>query len=156
MAELNRVYSAVEIMQSLPHRFPIILVDRVTEITDNGGKGYKNISMNEAIFQGHFPGSPIYPGVYILEGLAQCAGFIALRKIEAKDDPAQGKKERLTYFMMIDGVKFRKMVVPGDRLDYEIEFIKQSSKIVKFKAVAKVNGELAAEAEMTAMMDEKK
>lgn len=151
---INRTYNTKEIMEVLPHRYPILLLDGVTEITDEGGKGFKNVTAHEPVFQGHFPLKPIYPGVYIVEGLAQCSGFIALKLLE-KMDPVKydSRKEKLIYFMMIDNVKFRRMVLPEDKLDYEITIIKLSPRIAKFKGVAKVGGELAAEAEMTAMMD---
>ncbi|MCX7820976.1 MAG: 3-hydroxyacyl-ACP dehydratase FabZ [Brevinematales bacterium] len=155
MSEVQKEYDIVEIMKYIPHRFPFLLVDRVTEINENGGKGYKNVTMNEWFFQGHFPGRPIYPGVLIVEGMAQCAGFIALKILEAKN-PESANKENLMYFMMIDKTKFRKMVLPGDKLEYEISIIKLSGKIAKFQGYARVNGELCAEAEMTAMIDERK
>ncbi len=155
MSEVQKEYDIVEIMKYLPHRFPFLLVDKVTEITENGGKGYKNVTMNEWFFQGHFPGKPIYPGVLIVEGMAQCAGFIALKILEAKN-PENANKENLMYFMMIDKTKFRRMVLPGDKLEYEISIIKLGGKIAKFQGLAKVNGELCAEAEMTAMIDERK
>jgi 3-hydroxyacyl-[acyl-carrier-protein] dehydratase len=153
--EENKTYDIVEIMKVLPHRYPFLLVDKVTEITETGGKGYKNVTMNEQFFQGHFPGRPIMPGVLQIEGMAQCAGFIAL-KLLAKNDPNfDTTKQKLIYFMMIDKVKFRRPVLPGDKLDYEITVIKLGGKIAKFSGVTKVNGEKAAEAEMTAMMDDK-
>ncbi len=155
MSEVKKEYDVIEIMKYLPHRPPFLLVDRVTEVTENGGKGYKCVTMNEWFFQGHFPGKPIYPGVLIIEGMAQCAGFVALKILEGKNPDAE-KKENLMYFMMIDKAKFRKMVLPGDKLDYEISIIKLGGKIAKFQGYAKVNGELCAEAEMTAMIDEKK
>jgi 3-hydroxyacyl-[acyl-carrier-protein] dehydratase len=154
MSEFQKeAYDITEIMKVLPHRYPFLLVDKVTEIHEKGGKGYKNVSMNEEFFQGHFPGKPVMPGVLIIEGMAQCSGFIALKILEKTDphfDAAQGK---IIYFMMIDKAKFRRPVVPGDRLDFEIEVLKLSSRIARFMGYAKVNGELAAEAEMTAMLE---
>jgi len=93
-------------------------------------KALKNITKDEPVFQGHFPSKPIYPGVYIIEGMAQCSGFIALKILE-KQDPVKydPKKDKLMYFMMIDKVKFRRMVLPGDKLDYEIQVLKLSGKI---------------------------
>lgn len=155
MVESKKEYDVTEIMKYLPHRYPFLLVDRVTEITDEGGRGYKNVTMNEWFFQGHFPGKPIYPGVLIIEGMAQCAGFVALKIYESKNQESS-KKEHLMYFMMIDKAKFRKMVLPGDKLEYKVTILKLSSKIAKFQGIAEINGEVCAEAEMTAMIDEKK
>jgi len=154
MENQNREYDVTEIMNFLPHRYPFLLVDRITEVSEQGGKGYKNVTMNEWFFQGHFPGKPIYPGVLIIEGMAQCAGFVALKIYESKN-PGENKKEHLMYFMMIDKAKFRKMVLPGDKLEYEVSIIRLGGKIAKFQGYAKVNGEICAEAEMTAMIEEK-
>ena len=148
----QKVHDIQDILKVLPHRYPILLVDRVEEIFENGGKGYKNVTFNEPFFQGHFPGKPVMPGVLIVEGMAQCSGYIALKILEkqGKTDPEQ---EKIILFMMIDKCKFRRMVVPGDRLDYEIEILKLGQKVSKFKGTAKVNGEIAAEAELVAMME---
>lgn len=152
----KQIYNVTEIMSVLPHRFPFLLVDRVTEITENGGKGFKNATMNEAFFQGHFPGHPIYPGVLIIEGMAQCAGFIALKILEAREAKSEGpKKQKLIFFASIDGVKFRNPVSPGDRLEYEVEVVKLSSRLGKFKGVTKVDGKVCTEAEMVAVMADK-
>lgn len=150
----NQVHDIQDILKVLPHRYPILLVDRVTEVNENGGKGYKNVSVNEPFFQGHFPGKPIMPGVLIVEGMAQCSGFIALKILESQGK-VSADQEKIILFMMIDKCKFRRVVIPGDRLDYEIEVMKLSPKIAKFKGIAKVNGEIAAEAEMTAMMEDR-
>ncbi len=82
--EKMKCFNIQDIMSVLPHRYPFLLVDRITEVSDNGGKGYKNVSMNEEFFQGHFPGKPIMPGVLIVEGMAQCSAFIALKILEKK------------------------------------------------------------------------
>lgn len=155
MAEENKVYDILDIMKVLPHRYPFLLVDKVTEVSETGGKGYKNVTMNEEFFQGHFPGRPVMPGVLIVEGMAQCSGFIALKILEKTDPKFDPNKPKIILFMMIDKVKFRRQVLPGDKLDYEITVMKLSSRIAKFAGVATVNGEKAAEAEMTAMMDDK-
>jgi 3-hydroxyacyl-[acyl-carrier-protein] dehydratase len=147
----QKIYDVTEIMNVLPHRFPMLLVDRVTEVNDNGGKGFKNVTINEDFFNGHFPGAPVMPGVLIVEGMAQCAGFIALKMLEAQGKVSEGGSDIVIYFMTIDGVKFRKPVKPGDRLDYNIEVIKMSESRGKFKGYATVDGEACAEAEMMAM-----
>lgn len=146
----NNILDINKIMEILPHRYPFLLVDRVTEIGENGGKGYKNVTINEPFFQGHFPGRPVMPGVLIIEALAQFGGLTAVNILEK-----QGKAvaNSLFYFMMIDKAKFRQPVLPGDRLDFEVEFIKLSSKVIKFAAKAYVGANLAAEAELTAMMN---
>jgi 3-hydroxyacyl-[acyl-carrier-protein] dehydratase len=149
----NKVYDTCDIMKTLPHRYPFLLVDRVTEITEEGGKGYKNVTMNEEFFQGHFPGRPIMPGVLIIEGMAQCSGFISFKIWESKNENSvQENKEKSIFFMMIDKCKFRKPVVPGDKLEYEVQILKLSTRIGKYMGVAKVNGEVVAEAELTAML----
>ena len=155
MSEQKQVYDILDIMKVLPHRYPFLLVDKVTEVNDNGGKGYKNLTMNEEFFQGHFPGRPVMPGVLIVEGMAQCSGFIALKILEKNDPKFDPNQQKIILFMMIDKVKFRRQVLPGDKLDYEITVLKLSSKLARFAGVASVNGERAAEAEMTAMMTDK-
>lgn len=150
MAEEKKYHDINEIMQILPHRFPILLVDRVTEVRDDGGKGYKNVTINEDYFNGHFPGAPVFPGVLQIEGMAQCAGYIMLYNMKNKD--GLNPDDFIIYFMKIDGVKFRRPVIPGDRLEYEIELVKQKGKIGVFKGIASVDGEKACEAEMTAMI----
>ncbi len=156
MSNATQNHDITEIMKCLPHRYPFLLVDRVTEITEQGGKGYKNVTMNEEFFQGHFPGQPVMPGVLIVEGMAQCSGYITLKILEQKPESGfDPNKKKVIYFMMIDKCKFRRPVVPGDRLEYEIEILKLSGKIGKFAGKAMVDGELAAEAEMVAMLDAK-
>ncbi len=150
--EEKKVLDIIDIMKHIPHRYPFLLVDRVTEITPSGGKGYKNVTINENYFQGHFPGRPIMPGVLIIEGMAQCGGYIALKLLE-KDQ--SNIKDMLIFFMMIDNAKFRRPVLPGDRLDYEIEILKLTARLLKIRGVGKVDGEVAAEADMTAMLTPK-
>jgi 3-hydroxyacyl-[acyl-carrier-protein] dehydratase len=136
-----------EIIRLLPHRYPFLLVDRILE----GEKmknlvGLKNVTINEPFFQGHFPSEPIMPGVLILEGMAQAGGILAFYSMPEM----VGKK--LVYFAGIDKVKFRRPVVPGDQLIYEVEVIKQKGKIWKMAAKAKVDDKLAAEAELMAAL----
>lgn len=130
-----------EIKKILPHRYPFLLVDRVTELEEGKKvKGYKNVSANELFFQGHFPEYPVMPGVLILEALAQLGGVAIL-----KMDKFKGK---LPLFAGADKVKWRRQVVPGDRLDLECEIIKLKGPIGIGKAVASVDGEKACEAEI--------
>ena len=134
-----------EIIRLLPHRYPFLLVDRILE--GEKGKtmvGLKNVSMNEPFFQGHFPAEPIMPGVLILEGMAQVGGILAFYYIPDMIG------EKLIYFAGIDKVRFRRPVVPGDQLIYEMEVLKHKGKIWKMAGKAKVENEIAAEAEFMA------
>ena len=137
----------LEIQKTLPHRYPFLLIDRVVEL-DPGRKlvGFKNVTINEPFFNGHFPGHPVMPGVLILEALAQAAALLAYKSIGAD---AAG---RVTYLMGIDGARFRKPVVPGDRLQLEVEVVKHKSTVWKQKGTASVDGQKVAEAEFLATM----
>lgn len=138
------------IQRILPHRYPFLLVDKVEEIDGTQSSvGYKNVTMNEPHFQGHFPGNPIMPGVTIVEAMAQTAAVMVGTSLGLTDGNLS------VYFMAIDGCKFRRMVVPGDQLLMHLETKrgKPGGKVWKFKGVATVDGEMAAEAEFTAMMD---
>jgi len=144
MAEASKVtLNSVDIMNTIPHRFPFLFVDKV-EILEEGKKaiGYKNVTMNEDVFNGHFPGSPIFPGVLSIEAMAQTAGVLMLRLPTTKG--------KLVYFLSIKEVKFRKPVLPGDVLVMEIEVLRFGGRIAVIKSCAKVNGEIVVEAEMTA------
>ena len=138
------------IQRILPHRYPFLLVDKVVDIDGyQSATGIKNVTMNEPHFQGHFPGTPIMPGVTIVEAMAQTTGVMAGVALDLAD------KDLLIYFMAIDKCKFRRKVVPGDVLEMRVETTrgKPGGKVWKFKGVATVDGEMAAEAEFTAMMD---
>ncbi len=138
------------IQRILPHRYPFLLVDKVEEINGTeSAVGYKNVTMNEPHFQGHFPGTPIMPGVTIVEAMAQTAGVMIGTALGMED------KEMLIYFMSIDNCKFRRKVVPGDVLRMDMKTLrgKPGGKIWKFAGVATVEGEMAAEAEFMAMLD---
>jgi beta-hydroxyacyl-ACP dehydratase FabZ len=137
-----------EIMNTLPHRYPFLLVDKIVEM-DVGKRvvGIKNVTINEPFFQGHFPGQPIMPGVLILEAMAQVAGVMALKTV-----PPDQVQNKVIYFMTIDKAKFRKPVIPGDQIRFEMDVIKIRSNIVNFKGQALVEGSLVAEAEMMAMI----
>ena len=138
------------IQRILPHRYPFLLVDKVEEINGtDSAVGYKNVTMNEPHFQGHFPGTPIMPGVTIVEAMAQTAGVMVGVALDMLD------KEMLIYFMSIDKCKFRRKVVPGDVLRMDLKTVrgKPGGKIWRFSGVATVEGEMAAEAEFMAMLD---
>jgi 3-hydroxyacyl-[acyl-carrier-protein] dehydratase len=136
------------IMKYLPHRYPFILVDRILEMEPaKRVVGLKNVTMNEPFFQGHFPGTPIMPGVLIVEAMAQTSGVLAISSLE------KGKQGALMYFMGLDQVKFRKMVVPGDQLIMELKVLKQRAKIMKLSGVAKVDGQVVAEAQLMATIE---
>jgi len=135
------------VMAALPHRYPMLLVDRVEEIIlDRSITAIKAVTINESFFQGHFPGRPIMPGVLIVEALAQAAGVLAVESLELA---GSGK---LVYFMAIDGAKFRKPVEPGVLLKLEVDFVQKRSSVCKFAGRATIDGQLAAEANFTAMI----
>src|SRR5438046_2608938 len=135
------------ILAALPHRYPMLLVDRVVALVpDVSIHAVKAVSFNESFFQGHFPGRPIMPGVLQVEALAQAAGILA---VESLGLSGSGK---LVYFMSIDGVKFRKPVEPGNLLRLEVEFVQKRARVCKFAGKATLNGEVATECEFTAMI----
>ena len=134
------------IMDLLPHRFPFLLVDRVVALDPQKSvDAYKNVSINEPFFQGHFPNLPVMPGVLIVEALAQAGGFLVLT---GQNDEIV--KNSIFLFTGIENVKFRRPVVPGDRLDLHCELIRQKMQLWKMRGVARVDGAVAAEAELTA------
>jgi 3-hydroxyacyl-[acyl-carrier-protein] dehydratase len=135
----------LEIQKLLPHRYPFLLVDRVVSIEAGKSlRAYKNVSVNEPFFNGHFPGHPVMPGVLVLEALAQASAILAYRTTGF--DPA----DKVTYLMAIDGAKFRRPTVPGDRLDLEVEVLRFKGAILKTRGVAKVDGQVVAEGEFLA------
>lgn len=129
-----------EILNILPHRYPMLLVDRVLEI-EPGQRivGLKNVSANEPFFAGHFPGRPVMPGVLIIEALAQCGGLLLMGGLENPED-------KVIYFLSVDGVKFRRPVIPGDQLILELDLVQGRARRGKLKGVARVEGRVAAEA----------
>ena len=144
----------MQIQEILPHRYPFLLVDRVTEIVKNESLvGYKNVSISEPVFEGHFPGHPIYPGVMILEGMAQAGGILAFKSMD--DLSEEEVKNKVVYFMSIDKAKFRNPVRPGDKLEYRVSVIKHKGAIWMLKGEAYVDGVLASEAELKAMIVDK-
>jgi len=134
------------LLKLLPHRYPMLLVDRIVDIDgDNSAVGIKNVTFNEPHFTGHFPEQPVMPGVLIIEAMAQTAGAICI-KSQGDDKPS------LVYFMTIDNAKFRRPVVPGDRLHIHVKKLKKRGNIWRFACEAMVDGAKAAEAEISAMM----
>jgi 3-hydroxyacyl-[acyl-carrier-protein] dehydratase len=148
------LYNVVEIQKILPHRYPFLLVDRITELTEGSYiEGYKNVSISEPVFQGHFPDHPIYPGVMIIEGMAQAGGVLAFKSM---DNATQEEIEnKVVYFMSIDKAKFRAPVTPGDQLVYKIDVIKNKGAIWQLDAKAYVDDKLVAQAELKAMIVDK-
>lgn len=133
-----------EIQKILPHRYPFLLVDQITELEPNvTAVGIKNVTINEPFFQGHFPNNPIMPGVLIVEAMAQVAGILAFRS---------GKQGNVIYFMSIEKAKFRKPVIPGNQLKLAIKVLKIRNNVWKFSGEAFVNDVLVSEAEFTAML----
>lgn len=133
-----------QILEHLPHRYPFLLVDRVLEL--EAGKSihaYKNVTINEPFFVGHFPHHPVMPGVLIMEALAQAAGILSFKTMGEKPDP-----NSVFYFVGIDGARFKKPVMPGDQLHLHVEIVRQMRGIWKYKAEARVEGQVVAEAEL--------
>lgn len=140
-------FSIAEILESIPHRYPFLLVDKLIDVEPGeSATGVKNVTINEPFFPGHFPQKPVMPGVLILEAMAQTAGVLAVQYL---GDDAKGK---VMYFMGIDGAKFRRPVVPGDVLHMKVTKTRGGSSVWKFDATAYVNDELVTEAKLTAML----
>ncbi len=135
------------VLNLLPHRYPFLLVDRIYDMNgDESAVGLKNVTYNEPYFQGHFPQYPVMPGVLIIEGLAQTAGALCVHSI------GEDYQAELVYFMGIDKAKFRKPVLPGDQLHYHVRKIRNRGRVWRFAGEAKVNEQLVAEAEISAML----
>jgi len=138
-----------EILKSLPHRYPFLMIDKIIKIDgDETAIGIKNVTFNEPIFQGHFPENPIFPGVLIIEGMAQTAGAIVIH-----NDAGVGKKN-VVLMLGVDKAKFRKPAGPGDVIEYHIAKIQRRRNVGRYKAEAIVDGVVIAEAEITAMIIE--
>ena len=145
--------NVIDIQKVLPHRFPFLLVDRVTKLVEGEViEAYKNVSISEGVFQGHFPDHPIYPGVMIIEGMAQAGGILAFKSLKIPESEVENK---VVYFMSIDKAKFRSPVVPGDRLVYRLSVLKNRGHIWQLKGEAFVDDKLVAEAELKAMIVDK-
>lgn len=148
------LYNVVDIQNILPHRYPFLLVDRITELTPGEYiEGLKNVSISEPVFQGHFPGHPIYPGVMIIEGMAQAGGVLAFKSMDIGSQ--EEIENKVVYFMSIDKAKFRAPVTPGDQLIYKISVIKNKGAVWQLDAKAYVNDKVVAQAELKAMIVDK-
>lgn len=138
------------IMEKLPHRYPLLMIDRIVDIVPGtSATGIKNVTINEQIFQGHFPGHPIFPGVLIIEAMAQTAAAMVVHTL------GPDAENKLVYFMTVDEARFRKPVVPGDRMHIHVEALRSRGAVWKFKGEAKVDGVLHAEAIFSAMIVDK-
>lgn len=143
MTSEKKTLNITEIQALLPHRYPFLMIDRVTDYEEGQTlTAYKNVSINEPLFTGHFPKMPIFPGVMILEAMAQATGLLAFKSFGAPSE------NELYYFASIDKAKFRRPVVPGDQLVLEVEFIKERRGIALFNGTAKVDGEVVCSAEL--------
>jgi len=149
--KMDSIYGIQEIMSLLPHRYPFIMIDRILELIP-GEKviALKNVTINEPFFQGHFPGNPIMPGVLIIEAMGQAGAVLAAKSLEQKPNGT------VIYFMGMDKVKFRKPVIPGDQVVFELKFLKQRAKVFKMAGMARVDENVVAEAELMATFGENK
>ncbi|MEP3245888.1 MAG: 3-hydroxyacyl-ACP dehydratase FabZ [Sneathiella sp.] len=146
-SEIVETLEITDILQMLPHRYPLLLVDRVKDITPGErATGIKNVTMNEPQFQGHFPGRPIMPGVMIVEAMAQTAGVLVIKSLSAEN---AGKH---VLFMSIDNARFRAPVTPGDVMHIKVEKRQQRGPVWKFSGIVEVDGKKVAEADFAAMI----
>jgi len=137
----------VTILEALPHRYPFLMVDRVTGMHgDEVAVGIKNVTFNEPQFLGHFPGQPVFPGVLMIEGMAQTAGVLCILSRAERGPP------KAVYFLTVDKAKFRKPVVPGDTIEYHMKKMSRRKNMWWFRGEAKVAGQIVAEAEVGAML----
>ncbi len=137
-----------EILAVMPHRYPFLLIDRVLEMGDDSIRAVKNVTFNEPHFQGHFPGMPVMPGVLVVEAMAQAGGFLLFSQVEDRDD-------KLIYFTGIDNCRFRKPVVPGDQVIFEVEVVAKRKNFAKIRGRALVDGEVVCEAEMMSALGDR-
>ena len=136
-----------DILEVMPHRYPFLLIDRVLEMDENSIRAIKNVTFNEPHFLGHFPGVPVMPGVLIVEAMAQAGGFLLFSGVEDREG-------KLIYFTGIDNCRFRKPVVPGDTIVFEVELVSKRRTFAKIRGRALVDGELVCEAEMLSALAE--
>ncbi len=149
VAKRQGVWNIQDIQRIMPHRYPILLVDRIIEFEDRKRVvGIKNVTINEPFFQGHFPGHPIMPAVLIIEAMAQCGGVLLLNSVDHPEN-------KLMYFMGIDKARFRKPVLPGDQLRFELQLIRFGGSVCKMEGKAFVDGDLVAEAELLSTVIER-
>lgn len=141
-------FNIIEILKIIPHRYPMLLVDKITRLDENFVVGEKCVTINEWFFQGHFPGHPIMPGALIVEAMAQVGGFLLLKKVSDPED-------KVVYFLKMDKVRFRKPVTPGDVLRSELKLIKYREGLCVMEAKAYVGSEFVAEGELTAKVMKK-
>jgi len=140
------IYDSVAIQEILPHRYPFLLVDKIVELEPKVRiVGIKQVTANEQFFQGHFPGAPVMPGVLQIEALAQVGAILALRELEDRD-------AKIPFFSGIESARFRKPVVPGDTLELEVIALRIGSKVQKMKGIARVDGQITAEAEIMSVI----
>ena len=145
--EFKSTADILEIKRMIPHRYPFLLIDSVADmVSGETAVGYKNVTVNEPHFEGHFPAKPVMPGVMIVEAMAQTAAVLVVNTLDLID------KEMLVYFMSIDACKFRKPVEPGDCLELHVEVVRQRGKVWKFSGKGMVNGAVVTEADFTAMI----
>ena len=144
------MFGLKEIQEVLPHRYPFLLVDRILEL-ELGKRvvGVKNVTINEPFFVGHFPGHPIMPGVLLLEAMAQVGGFLLMRSLDARAE------RKVMYFTGIDRARFRKPVIPGDQVRFEVELLQLRRQVCRMKGEATVEGKVAVEAEMSAIVTDR-
>ncbi len=136
-----------DILKVMPHRYPFLLIDRILEVDDGRVRAIKNVTYNETFFQGHFPGTPVMPGVLVVEAMAQAGGFMLLRRFETLDG-------KLIYFAGIDRCRFRRPVVPGDQVEFEVEALSVRRTFAKLHGRATVDGRLVCEADLSSALVE--
>ncbi len=136
-----------DILSVMPHRYPFLLIDRILEVDGTRVRALKNVTYNEAFFQGHFPGNPVFPGVLLVEAMAQAGGYMLFKGVE-------DRAKKLIYFSGIDACRFRRPVIPGDQVVFEVEVLSRRRNFAKLHGTATVEGSLACEAELlSAMVD---
>jgi len=147
MTQVLETLDVLAIMQCIPHRYPMLLVDRLVDIVPGeSAVGIKNVTINESFFQGHFPSKPVMPGVLIIEAMAQTAGTLVIHSMQSGTEP------KLVYFMAIEDAKFRRPIVPGDQIKIYVKKEQARRNVWRFRGEAKVDGMLCAEASFTAMI----